>query len=183
MARSTISGNSAAKGGGIYSTGLVDIQYSTLSGNHAYYYGGALFAPSTSAHTIRNSTISGNHGDSGGGAIYSASMNIYNSTITGNTTKANYASGAGLFLGASILESSIVARNTSRDGLIEDDVVAYDVITGSDNLIMASTGPVPVSITIDPVVGPLQDNGAGRPGRMHCCLAVRRSAAATTCFR
>jgi hypothetical protein len=162
MARSTISGNSAAKGGGILSRGLVYIQDSTLSGNHAYYYGGALLVPSrTSSHTIRNSTISGNRGDSDGGAIYAASMNIYNSTITDNTTTSRYSSGAGLFLGASILQSSIVARNTSHDGLIEDDVFAYEVITGSDNLIMASAGPgsVPASITIDPELGPLQDNG------------------------
>jgi hypothetical protein len=160
MARSTISGNSAARGAGILSSGVIYIQDSTLSGNHASYYGGALSVPGiTSSHTIRNSTISGNKADAIGGAIYASSMNIYNCTITQNTTKSRATRGAGLFIGASILQSSIVAGNTSGDGLVEDDVFAYGVITGSNNLIMASTGPVPASITIDPQLGPLQDNG------------------------
>lgn len=170
MARSTISGNSAARGGGLVVAGLVYIEDSTISGNHASYYGGAMSIPGTSAsHTIRNSTISGNRADADGGGIYASSLNIYNCTITLNTTASPFTSGAGLFIGASILQSSIVANNTSNGGLREDDVVAYGTLTGSNNLIMGSVGPVPGgSITIDPNLGPLQDNGG--PTRTHALL-------------
>jgi len=169
MSRSTVSGNSAAKGGGIHASGIVDIRDSTLSGNHAYY-GGALITPGISAeHKIKNSTISGNDAKLFGGAIYADAVKIYNCTIVNNKTALSGPVGAGLFVGASILQSSIVANNTSGGGLIEDDIVASGVTTGSNNLIMASAGPVPAgSITVDPKLSPLQDNGG--PTRTHALL-------------
>jgi len=168
--RSTISGSSAARGGGIFAAGLVYIQDSTLSGNHATYYGGALYAHAGAFHTIKNSTISGNKADFVGGAIYAGSANIYNCTIAYNTTASRLTSGGGLRLtGPSILQSSIIAKNTSGSGLVEDDVFAYDVVTASNNLIMASDGPVTGgSISVDPKLGPLQDNGG--PTRTHALL-------------
>ena len=167
--RSTISGSSAARGGGIFATGLVYIQDSTLSGNHATYYGGALYAHAGAFHTIKNSTISGNKADFVGGAIYTTSANIYNCTIAYNSTASRFASGAGLRLGPSILQSSIIAKNTSGSGLIEDDVLAYAVVTASNSLIMASDGPVAGgSISVDPKLGPLQDNGG--PTLTHALL-------------
>jgi hypothetical protein len=169
MARSTISGNSADSGGGMLAHGLTDIEDSTFSGNRARYYGGALSVSNNAfAHTIRNSTISGNSAAIGGG-IYASSVNIYNSTIVQNKTTSTSTSGAGLFLGASVLHSTIVANNTSDNGLLEDDVSAYGLVVGSNNLIMAAKGPVPAgSITIDPKLGPLQDNGG--PTRTHALL-------------
>jgi predicted outer membrane repeat protein len=170
MSRSTVSGNTAAKGGGAHLTGLVDIQYSTFSGNHATYYGGALIVPgSNDRHMFRNSTISGNQADAIGGAIYADSVAIYNSTITKNVTLSRIAQGAGLFVGTSILQSSIVANNTSGNGLFEDDVVASEPVSGSNNLIMAAQASVPPgTITIDPKLGPLQDNGGAT--RTHALL-------------
>jgi len=169
VARSTISGNSADRGGGILADGLIEIEDSTFSGNHATYYGGALSsAGAAQSHTISNSTFSGNSAGANGGAIYATTLNIYNSTVTQNTTPSQFTRGAGLFIGASFLQSTIVANNTSNGGLLEDDVVAYDVVAGSDNLIMAGSGPVPASITIDPKLGPLQDNGG--PTKTHALL-------------
>jgi len=170
MSRSTVSGNKAAKGGGAHLTGLVDIEYSTFSGNRASYYGGALIVPGTAdRHMIRNSTISGNQADNGGGAIYADSVAVYNSTITKNVTLLRFASGAGLLVGDSILQSTIVANNTSDNGLLEDDVLTTDIISGSSNLIMAAQGPVPAdTITTDPKLGPLQDNGGAT--RTHALL-------------
>ncbi|HET7064970.1 MAG TPA: choice-of-anchor Q domain-containing protein [Rudaea sp.] len=170
MGRSTISGNFAAKGGGILSKGLVYIRDSTLSGNEAGTYGGALIAQNASSHIIRNSTVSGNNAGNNGGAIYANYIGIYNSTIVHNATGSTFSGGAGLFIGASTIQSSIIARNTSGSGLIADDVVAYGVITGSNNLIMASIGPVSAvgRITIDPNLGPLQENGG--PTRTHALL-------------
>ena len=171
MSRSTVSGNTAAKGGGALVTGMLDIQYSTFSGNHATYYGGAFIVPgSNDRHMIRNSTISGNQADAIGGAIYADSVAVYNSTITKNVTLSRIAHGAGLFVGNAILQSSIVANNTSDNGLFEDDVVASGTVSGSSNLIMAALGAIPVgTITTDPKLGPLQNNGGAT--RTHALLA------------
>jgi predicted outer membrane repeat protein len=169
MARSTVSGNSAAKGGGIHASALVDIQDSTISGNYAFYGGALISAGSSSAHKIRNSTISGNRAKLFGGAIYADAVSIYNCTIVNNTTALSGAVGAGVFGGVAILQSSIVANNTSGNGLTENDLVPAGVFAGSNNLIMASTGPVPAdTITVDPKLGPLQDNGG--PTSTHALL-------------
>ena len=160
MSRSTVSGNSAGKGGGIHTSGgIVDIEDSTLSGNHALY-GGALVAPALGAHQIRNSTLSGNTAKLYGGAIYADLLTMYNCTIAGNVIASPLPAGAGLFVTTLTLQSSIVANNTADNGLLENDVVAFNAIAGSNNLIMASTGPVPAgTITVDPKLGPLQANG------------------------
>ena len=169
MARSTISGNSADRGAGIHVAGLLYIEDSTLSRNHATTYGGAIEVTGRANHTIRNSTISANSAGDIGGAIYGSSLNIYNCTIAFNTRSRASAGGAGLFVGASTIDSSIIANNTSGDGLVEDDLLAYDTVTGADNLIMASSGPVTAGrITVDPNLGPLQDNGG--PTRTHALL-------------
>jgi len=170
MSRSTISGNSATRGGGIFAAGDVYIEDSTLSGNHAYYYGGALMVQAGISHIIKNSTISGNKADNDGGAIYANSVSVYNCTIAYNTTASPFQSGAGLLIGPSILQSSIIAKNTSGSGLVEDDVVFYGTpTTGSNNLIMASSGANTAGrITVDPKLGPLQDNGG--PTQTHALL-------------
>jgi len=170
LSRSTVTGNSAAKGGAIFSIGLVDIEDSELSGNHAFY-GGALLSVGRPGLpvTVRNSTISGNDAQLFGGAIYADEIGLYNCTIAHNTVASPPPSGAGLFVAMSILQSSIVANNTSQDGLVEEDIKAIGAITGGNNLIMVSSGPLPVgTISVDPKLGPLQDNGG--PTRTHALL-------------
>ena len=75
MVNSTISGNSAAEGGGgIFNNGTLTITNLTISGNSANDAGGGVFDNGTS--TITNSTISGNsarESSSSGGGIYISS--------------------------------------------------------------------------------------------------------------
>lgn len=91
---STIAGNQVATtaalwGGGIASqNGVLDIRYSTVSGNQAYF-GGGVFVHAlgqASMLNLSNSIVSGNAANSDGGGIFvfGATANIVNSTVAHN---------------------------------------------------------------------------------------------------
>jgi len=91
---STISGNSAARGGGIYfyrNDAPADIQDSVISNNTASGSGGGIYFYSLAADlTIARTTISGNHADCCGGGIFlydtdGGKLTIDHTTISGNT--------------------------------------------------------------------------------------------------
>ncbi len=171
IAGSTISGNTVsgdgshyARGGGVFVLGDAQIAYSTISGNQADSGAGAFFVGATSyPMRIIDSTISGNHASGAAGGVYSKyrPLQVFNSTIAQNT--AGFEFGAGLYLAsATELESTIVANNTSQDGLYASDIggPATTTLTGANNLIVASTLSVPPdTIAAAPMLGPLQDNG------------------------
>lgn len=171
MAFATVSGNTVsgdgshyARGGGFYSLTDTKIYYSTLNDNEADA-GGAMFlvGAATEPMQIRNSTISGNRASSTAGGIYAKyrPLEIFNSTIAQNTSGSPF--GAGLYITyATELESSIVSGNTSGGGLNLADIggPAGTTISGGNNLVLASTIPLPAdTITLDPMLGPLQNNG------------------------
>jgi len=168
---STISGNTVsgdgshyARGGGVYSLGDTQIKYSTLADNDADAGAGAFLVGAVDyTMAIGNSTISGNHASGAGGGVYAKyrPLEVSNSTITQNT--AGFQVGAGIYLASDTdIESTIIANNTSQDGLYASDLGGNAAITvsGANNLIRASTLPVPPD-TIDgePMLGPLQNNG------------------------
>ncbi|RMF54433.1 MAG: hypothetical protein D6746_14330, partial [Bacteroidetes bacterium] len=84
ISNSTLSGNSATDyGGAIYNAGMVTINNSTLSGNSAGF-GGAIYNFGTV--TISNSTLSGNSATTQGGAIYNGvTVDLTNTIISANT--------------------------------------------------------------------------------------------------
>jgi hypothetical protein len=162
-----VSGNTATSmsfdlAGGI-KTKTLYANYSTISGNGATGVGGVF----TYRAYLIDSTISGNHADYGpiGGVYARDSAQVFNSTIAGNSSAAD--SGAGLFVShASTLttnvHNTIIANNTT--GGIESDVSTdlESTIGGSNNLIMAHPAETTVpadTISADPKLGPLQDNG------------------------
>jgi hypothetical protein len=168
---STISGNSVAgdgshyaRGGGLFALTDVRVAYSTFADNTADSGGGIFLAGAADyPMQVANSTISGNHARGAGGGLYSKyrPLELSNSTITANTAVFDFGAGAYLVSDTDI-ESTIVAGNTSQDGLQASDVGgnATITITGANNLIFASTLPVPIdTIDADPMLGPLQDNG------------------------
>jgi parallel beta helix pectate lyase-like protein len=119
---STISGNTADTGGGIYfqetQGGTQVIRGTTLSNNSASRGGGIFFGQPNVLFFIENSTLSGNlatHGN--GGGIYlsqlPAGITIRNTTIARNTASD---SGGGIFLlnGTASLLNAIVGDNTAN---------------------------------------------------------------------
>jgi hypothetical protein len=84
VTNSTISGNVAAQGGGIFNLATLAVSNSTFSGNTASSDGGGIFNDSGATLTVNDSTVSGN--TAGGGIINnSATLTLHNSIVAGNT--------------------------------------------------------------------------------------------------
>jgi hypothetical protein len=164
----TVSGDGShyARGGGIFAGRFFTSTYSTISGNIADT-GGGLFAVGGGGNRIAidDSTISTNESRGFVAGILVAaptlSLNIRSSTITGN--RAAFGSGAGVYVAGTVqVDSSIIAGNSSNDGLDASDLhgPAGTNVAGSNDLIIASTLVVPPdTIQLDPKLGPLQNNG------------------------
>ena len=183
LTSSTVSGNTVASsvnlghGGGVFSAeGNVSLTVSTVSDNHSDYSGGGIF--SGGAISITNSTISGNTSVGPGGGVLSlgGSVLLANSTVSGNTCE--YGGGGILIVAHPTLTitNSIVARNIDLDRNSDPDLkvttsttlsvhhslIGDNTTTGlaeaqtpdaNGNLIGTS------SMRIDPLLGPLADNG------------------------
>lgn len=184
----TIGGNSATSsgatsnggpsgGGGLFAwSSSVAISGSTISGNSAPT-GGGIFADyyGTAALTLADSTVSGNSAANAGGVYLGHSSGYYgnstppavirSSTITANSSSAVNAAGGVVDKhpsgGPSTFQSTIVAGNTAAAPAAADLTVALGSITGANNLILAAAGVTLPSGTLstDPQLGPLQDNG------------------------
>jgi hypothetical protein len=155
------------------STPVLDISYSTISGNHSDFFAGGVLSKYSS--TIVQSTISGNTAGIGAGLLQKyiggSGASVYNSTIAANN--ANYA-GGGVYVYAGgpsgpvpppiTLVSSIVARNAA--GYYGGDLYlrsAYtQTIAGSNDLVMDATPNIALpagTLSADPMLAPLSANG------------------------
>jgi hypothetical protein len=190
ITNSTISYNHAKNGGGVLvavsSTDGLEIAGSTIDDNSATDAGGGIWVAQGPLALV-NTTISGNavgtlSGGVGGGVYISGNgaagpMSVKNATVTANTCQGPVG-GGGIVddnnLGVSDFESSIIAGNiNSGDSTTNDaDVaVAGGSVTGANNLIVAASGVTlpPDTLSSDPMLGPLQDNGG--PTFTHALLA------------
>ncbi len=177
ITRTTLSENSATSvGGAIFNgTGTVNITASTIWGNTVTNGNGAvgagLYSNGTGTYNITNSTLSGNSSSGNGGAIRIWSgngighANITNSTITGNS--ARFGSGIDADTGALVtIRNTIVAGNTALNFApdINGTVTSqgYNLIGNNQfATITPATGDQigTPSTPINPVLGPLQNNG------------------------
>ena len=176
---SAISANSTTgSGGGIrcnFESSSVRLINSTVADNTAEQDGGGIFC--RGGVTVSNSTISGNSAGESGGGISAVTNGIFltirNSTITGNraaVTRASTGLGGGIrtnSLAEAKLESTIVAGNfNGHIGSTPDDI-AGPIKTATHNLIgdagtaggISDGGPNANKVGIDPMLGPLADNG------------------------
>jgi hypothetical protein len=175
---SLIHGNQGTSfGGGVFSTGRVVLNKSTVSANRVRpdrfnprAWGGGLVVGGDSL--VIDSTISGNTASTVGGAAFTGAT-IINSTIAFNLDETanpedNQCDGA-LSASPLRLENSIVARNRCGAGPPWD--IDFTTITGSNNLIEWSKSNVPADTILytDPRLAPLAENGG--PTRTHMLLA------------
>jgi predicted outer membrane repeat protein len=192
---SSISGNSAQKyGGGIYNNGFpvtafLYIDSSTLSGNSAQVGGGIYNdGHQGAAHLhISNSTISGNTASSdsslasrgyGGGLASNGdnarivSVDISNTTFSDNA--ASHAGGSIYNIGQSDTVFVTLANTILKSGPVGGNIFSNSTTIESlgynlsnDNASGFLTGPGDQT-NIDPMLGPLQDNGG--PTLTHALL-------------
>ncbi|MCH8853626.1 MAG: hypothetical protein IID41_13385 [Planctomycetes bacterium] len=139
LAKSTVSGNSAYHGGGIWSFGELTMNDSTVSENVAAFGGAIRNANGTV--TLTDSTVNGNFADfSGGGIFNSGTLTLTTGNISGNT--ASGSNGGGIFntgTGTVTLTASIVNGNFAGfpGGGIWNGL--YGTLILSDNTICANT--------------------------------------------
>jgi CSLREA domain-containing protein len=160
----TLSGNSTGgSGGGLFNgdSGTAMVTGSTFSGNSAGS-GGAI--ESDSPLTVTDSTLNGNSAANGGGIVNAGTLNLTSSTIADNSATSF---GGGIFsgsLGGGSVRNTIIAANTAPFG----PDVAFGIPSQGHNLIGNGTNGSGFSPTdlvgtsanpIDPMLGPLQDNG------------------------
>ncbi len=131
---STISGNLENflidGGGGIHNAGTANISNSTISDNSAFYGGGIY---NTGTATISDSAISGNFSNTSGGGILNryGIVSISNSNISGNSADFD---GAGIYsLGTATISDSTISGN-SNGGINNSGTAIISDSTISGNL-------------------------------------------------
>jgi hypothetical protein len=131
---STISGNSASEGGGIFNCyGLVIIENSTISSNSAKY--------------------------DGGGISNCGGVQIANSTLSGNSAPAGF--GGGIINGGAVeIENTIFNAGALGENIVNDGGTVtshgYNISSDDGGGVLTAPGD---QINTDPLLGPLQDNG------------------------
>ena len=182
---STFHGNTASRGGGIFSTafsGILTIDETTISGNHAVAPqgdgGGAYLRSQAYARArITSSTISANTAYNDGGGIrannsVSDSITLEHVTVTRNSAEGQLSGvgGGGLFLPGEVplvLDHTIVAGNSAEVGATAPDLSggfdAQHSLVGNDAgaTIVDSGGNLlgTAATPIDPLLSPLSNNG------------------------
>ncbi len=192
LTRVTVQNNAANfVGGGIQNLGQMTISDSLISSNMADL-GGGLASGSSSGLTLQNSTITDNTSSSngivrGGAGVYNTFvMNISNSTISGNETAVSNGDGGGILNNNLLtINSSTIFENSATDqggglrnaaGVTQlsntilaqngEDCSGSGIQSGGYNLAgdascaFAATGD---QNSINPLLGPLQDNGGSTP--------------------
>lgn len=186
---SVISGNRAAQGGGVYfyADNPASLLNTTVTNNSATSQGGGVFARFNAPVVIRNSTISGNRAGIDGGGIFTgaSSFTLTNSTVVNNVADSDNnltGAGGGLFVnaGTATIVSTILAGNAvGTTSPVANDATGTLAAAGANNLVGVDTGLTGITngtnsnqigtaaSPIDPLIGPLQNNGgfvAGVPG-------------------
>jgi hypothetical protein len=173
---STLAGNTAYGNGGAIRilSGALTVNSSTLSGNAAYgqYVSGGAIGIDGGTVTVNTSTLAGNYADYEGGGIYNlGALTVRNSTIANNTAaQAIGGISNGDPFGYGNSGATLSLWNTILAGNM-DDLGGYDLygsLTSGQNLIgngdggagFAASDLVGTSYApINPVLGPLQNNG------------------------
>jgi hypothetical protein len=186
LTNSTLGGNSAtgtgsvggaAVGGGIYNAGTLTITNSLISGNSASATGGRAGGNghgggirNTGTLIVTNSTISGNSATGtglltgyavGGGIHDTGTLTITSSTISGNSARGRFgANGGGIYSGGTVTTKNMILAGNAA---LSSPDIAGVLNSQGHNLIGDGTGgsgydPTDL-LNVDPLLGPLQDNG------------------------
>lgn len=140
VTNSTVSGNSAGYGGGIYNFGggTVTVTNSTVSGNTASGDGGGIVNGSGTL-TLTNSTVSGNYAFVHGGIRNDGTMTANNVTIARNAANSG-AGGIFVYSGTVSLANTIVATNVDTGAATESPDCVGALTSRGYNLIQNTTG-------------------------------------------
>lgn len=183
----SITNNDSVEGGGIWNAGSLAVTNCLITHNRAAYsdvgeVGGGLY--NVGFAILENTTISGNFALGAGAGIWNGgSARLLNCTVTSNTAihRVDIQSGGGGIWSderaVSQSKNSIIAGNNASDTnatLIPDDIRG-SLESFGHNLVLSANGWPQAGynstdlIGVDPMLGPLQDNGG--PTWTHALLA------------
>ena len=127
--RSTGGVGTEINGGGIYSRGILEINFCSFTGNSAIDFGGGI-ANFFGALTINSSVISGNHADRAGGGIDTdgGTVTINDSDISDNDAPET-SGGISNFFGTMTINNCNISHNSagSDGGGIDTDMGTVDI--------------------------------------------------------
>ena len=176
VTNSTVSGNTAASaGGGIFleRSDTVSVTNSTVSGNTAASAGGGIFLERSDTVSVTNSTVSGNTAPDFGGISSKGgnTLTLSNSTVSGNSATNSYGGIYNPISGTADLRNTIIAGNSAGSGSPDCGGTltsqGYNLVQDTSGCTIA--GDLTGNITgLDPILGPLQDNGG--PTETHALL-------------
>jgi hypothetical protein len=199
-----VTGNSSGGvGGGIFANGItLTINSSTIDNNISSGDGGGIEVETTgtakAVSTITDSTITGNTalnagGTNGGGidaaAAFTGSLNLLNDTIN-----ANYAdNGGGVFWAGTagsvfVVENTIIAQNSAETGPDANNPAGTFTDAGGNLIGISGAGSGNTGFTasttqtgtltnpLNPLLGPLQDNGGPTIGAAGFTIALETEA-------
>src|SRR5438132_8088858 len=155
---------SAGSGGGISSVNDLTLTNCVVSGNTAANFGGGIDNPLTA--TLTNVTVSGNTSGAGGGGgiandLLDAIATLTNVTIADNS--ASPGSGGGFYnLGGATFRYVIVANGPSGDNCAGSGTLTSQGHNLDSGNTCGFAGPGDL-VNMDPLLGPLQDNGGPTP--------------------
>ncbi|HKP71002.1 MAG TPA: choice-of-anchor Q domain-containing protein [Pyrinomonadaceae bacterium] len=167
-----VADNQATDGGGVYSLGgSLRVTSCLFHSNTATGSGGAiLLAAGTKTYLgslISNTTITNNHGQVIGAIANYRHLDLENSTITNNTSVENASGVYNSQAGSVNVLSTIIGNNTMPQFTLSGAFVSggHNIITDARNSTGFSDGNngdrVGINNSIDPLLGPLADNGGG----------------------
>ena len=169
--RSTVLGNGASAGGGIFNTHWMTMTNSSVCSNTASGNGGGVLNDSGPFRVV-NSTISSNRADlHGGGLREEASLTTYldHVTVVDNVADADdngSGDGGGVSADRGTINAShtIIARNTDQTGARDCYTSTGGLVASHGYNLVEYPGNCPITATGDitsatALVGPLQDNG------------------------
>ena len=144
LSRLTITGGHDVDGGGIFNSGTLNVNNSTISGNTATAKGGGINNNAFSTVNIINSTISGNFctGFSGGGIQngFGSTANATNSTISGNS--ATNGGGGGIQNDGTLnLTNTTISANSAQNE--SGGVNNYGTVNSRNSIMAGNAGPSP----------------------------------------
>jgi len=171
-------------GGAIENYGTLAISNTTLNANSTGNMGGGIYTEGGTV-TIASSTLSGNLVTNGsGGAIYNnvnfqnagGALNLFNSTIASNSAASGFGGGITNHNGTVIARDIIIAGNSAQNagsgpdfaGVLVSASSGYDLFGNSGGLIFSGAPPLACVFNVNPLLGPLQDNGG--PTLTHALL-------------
>lgn len=184
-------GNAADSfGGGIENSGTLVLSGTTVDGNRAGISGGGIYNGGASVTSMTNSTISGNSVTNGsGGGIFNGAtvlnvggtINLLNCTIASNSAASGFGGGITNQIGTVNARNTIIAGNTAQStasgpdfaGTLASTSSNYDLFGNNGGLLFSGGIPFGCVFNVNPLLGPLQDNGGSTP--THALLAGSRA--------